>query len=412
MVRATRRGGVRVWSLQLDVVNFFMRVHKPTLLALLRRPLLAVEARLAREGRLPPGGFGPSALASRLVQHDPTLRARRIGSRASFAAVPPHKRLGASGPDVGIPIGSLTSQFFANIYLSPLDHFVTRTLGVGGYVRYVDDFVLLHEDPSRLGACEDLIRRFLAERLRLEVRALPIAPVSQGVDFVGYVVRPGYALPRRRVVMALRERLAEANIALAPTIIPAGVRVRLPRLGPVRGPLRVLRLDEAASERLRAVLASYDGHLSQARATRLRERLWADYPNLHRVLSRSQGRITRRFARAVPAPSLRAQVDQLLRGLGPHDGTPRAVLLVQVGRCVEAPRDAHRLDLRVRRLRGRRAAGAPWVAAARLVERALSRGYAVAVALEFPELAGAVKRRRLAYLFEPVASRPIAEDTP
>ena len=162
-------------------------------------------------------GFEPEVLdlARRIVLHDPAAVARRRGDPALFARVPPHKRLGAAGPDRCLPIGNLTSQFFANVYLDALDQHVKRTLGARHDVRYVDDFVLLHTDAGVLRAWEDRIRTFLAERLRLEAHPVPeIRPVSEGVDFVGYVVRPGYLLPRGRVVQHLEQRLCEQERAL------------------------------------------------------------------------------------------------------------------------------------------------------------------------------------------------------
>ena len=77
----------------------------------------------------------------------------------------------------------------------------------------------------------------------------------------------------------------------------------------------------------------------------------------------------------------------------------------------EAHREGRRLGLRLRKLKRRFARGAPWVAAARLIQRALTQGHAVAVALEEPEGAGNVKPRRLAYLFEPISSPITAGET-
>ena len=82
------------------------------------------------------------------------------------------------------------------------------------------------------------------------------------------------------------------------------------------------------------------------------------------------------------------------------------ILLVQVGRFVEVPRFYGVLGLRRVRRRGRWRAGLPWGASGRLIDRALAQGYSVAVAMEAPEAAGNVKRRTLAYLFEPVGLVP------
>jgi RNA-directed DNA polymerase len=197
--RASRHGRVRAWGLQMDIRSFFCSIHRPTLLALLSKGFSAEEL-LA-----PPPSIW--RLLEAVVQHDPSRTAARRGPAESFARVPPAKRLGSRGPEYGLPIGNLTSQFFANVYLDALDQFVKRTLGAKHYVRYVDDFVLIHRDPAVLWAWEKEIRSFLSRRLRLELH--PVAALleaARGIDFVGYIVRPRYLLPRRRVVKAMEWR--------------------------------------------------------------------------------------------------------------------------------------------------------------------------------------------------------------
>ena len=89
----------------------------------------------------------------------------------------------------GLPIGNLTSQFFANVYLNPLDHFVKHTLRVKGYVRYMDDFLLFGDDRALLRGQGRQVREKLAA-LRLEVHPdkYRLMPTASGVDFAGYVV--------------------------------------------------------------------------------------------------------------------------------------------------------------------------------------------------------------------------------
>lgn len=74
------------------------------------------------------------------------------GAPALFERIPPHKRLKNAPPGKGLPIGNLTSQFFANVYLDRLDQFVKHTLKCRHYLRYVDDFILLHESAEQLAA--------------------------------------------------------------------------------------------------------------------------------------------------------------------------------------------------------------------------------------------------------------------
>ncbi|PIN94958.1 hypothetical protein COU53_01510 [Candidatus Pacearchaeota archaeon CG10_big_fil_rev_8_21_14_0_10_30_48] len=88
----------------------------------------------------------------------------------------------------GMPLGNLTSQFFANVYLSELDQFVKYELKAKYYIRYVDDFVLLHKSKEELEIWKKEIENFLRERLKLELHPdkSKIINLSKGIDFVGF----------------------------------------------------------------------------------------------------------------------------------------------------------------------------------------------------------------------------------
>jgi len=90
---------------------------------------------------------------------------------------------------VGLPIGNLTSQFFANLYLNDFDHFVKEVLKVKPYLRYVDDMVLMADDKQQLddwrSACRERLQQ---ERLNLHPRKAHISPVCLGLDLLGYRV--------------------------------------------------------------------------------------------------------------------------------------------------------------------------------------------------------------------------------
>ena len=114
-----------------------------------------------------------------------------------------------------LPIGNLTSQFFANVYLDTLDQFVKHQLKAPYYGRYCDDFVLLAEDRAVLERQEAEIKEFLSDELRLTLNDRKrLRPVSDGIDFLGYIIRPDYLLVRRRVIGACYERLVRAEKAL------------------------------------------------------------------------------------------------------------------------------------------------------------------------------------------------------
>lgn len=91
----------------------------------------------------------------------------------------------------GLPIGNLTSQFFANLYLDTTDHFIKETLRVPAYLRYVDDLVILGRDKLRLHEIRDSIRERLAEdRLRPHPRKLHVYHTARGIDLFGYQIFP------------------------------------------------------------------------------------------------------------------------------------------------------------------------------------------------------------------------------
>ena len=107
----------------------------------------------------------------------------------------------------GLPLGNQTSQFFANLYLDPFDHFVREQLRPPGYLRYVDDFVLFHDDPGWLRTARQRCQEFLTRlRLRLHPDKSVIARVEDGTRFLGYRVYPGYRLLPRTNVTRFRRR--------------------------------------------------------------------------------------------------------------------------------------------------------------------------------------------------------------
>jgi retron-type reverse transcriptase len=99
----------------------------------------------------------------------------------------------------GLPIGNLTSQFWANCYLNELDQFVKRELKCGAYQRYVDDFLLFSDSKRQLWAWKQAIVGFLPRlRLTLHERSSTVYPVTNGIPFLGFVTYPTHRLLKRR----------------------------------------------------------------------------------------------------------------------------------------------------------------------------------------------------------------------
>jgi len=115
----------------------------------------------------------------------------------------------------GLPLGNQTSQFFANVYLDPLDHFVTARLRLC-YVRYVDDFLVFADDKRRLHEVRDRISEFL-ERLRLQVHRdkSVVFPCDRGIRFLGYRVFPTHRLLVKENVHRFRRRMRRMQAAYA-----------------------------------------------------------------------------------------------------------------------------------------------------------------------------------------------------
>ncbi len=108
----------------------------------------------------------------------------------------------------GLPIGNLTSQFWSNVFLHPVDLMVRRELGCKGYVRYVDDFALFSNNKAELWAWKAALRERLATlRLALHEHSLQVAPTASGIPWLGFVVYPTHRRVKARKVRHSTRRL-------------------------------------------------------------------------------------------------------------------------------------------------------------------------------------------------------------
>ena len=120
-----------------------------------------------------------------------------------------------AAPATGLPIGNLTSQHLANLYLGELDHFIKKKLGVKGYVRYMDDFVLWANGKDRLRECLREVTSFLTVRLGLAVKPPQVNRVGAGMPFLGCRLWPDRLALDRRGRTRFRRRLAALETAHA-----------------------------------------------------------------------------------------------------------------------------------------------------------------------------------------------------
>jgi retron-type reverse transcriptase len=108
----------------------------------------------------------------------------------------------------GIPIGALTSQLFANVYLTPMDHWLKEEERVKLYARYMDDFVIIHPDKVYLWKLLSKIEVFLHDNLKLNLNPKTgIFQGKQGIDFCGYRIWPTHIKPRKSTVKRAKRRL-------------------------------------------------------------------------------------------------------------------------------------------------------------------------------------------------------------
>jgi RNA-directed DNA polymerase len=154
----------------------------------------------------------------------------------------------------GLPIGNLTSQFWANVYLHELDKFVKHRLRCPAYLRYMDDFVLFSDDRAQLQEWKTAVRDFLAAHLRLVLHAKKslVFPVKIGVDFCGFRIYPTHRRLRRSSIRRFVHRFRRQREAYW------------------RG--------ELSLEEMQVSVRSWIAHAAHGDTWRLRQRLFADYP--------------------------------------------------------------------------------------------------------------------------------------
>src|SRR3989344_5602078 len=109
------------------------------------------------------------------------------------------KILSVNNKNKGMPLGNLTSQFFANLYLNDLDQYAKHELKAKHYIRYVDDFVILHESKEQLEIWKNDINNFLKEELKIELHPSKsnVLKLSSGINFLGFRIFYHYKLIRK-----------------------------------------------------------------------------------------------------------------------------------------------------------------------------------------------------------------------
>lgn len=175
----------KFYYLKLDVSKYYYRVDHEILINILRKKIKDDEM---------------IELLKTIINYDGTL----FGLKVNGDVNNPEDRLSGKG----IPIGNLTSQMFANLYLNELDQYCKRILSIKYYVRYMDDIIILSNDKKKLHEYKELIQTFVEEKLKLNLnKKTTIRPISLGIEFVGYRLWPTHIKIRKSTSMKMRKRL-------------------------------------------------------------------------------------------------------------------------------------------------------------------------------------------------------------
>jgi len=239
-----------VFYAQMDISGFFMNIDHYILFSIFKKFI-------NKQKRSDKWKEDLLWLGRVIIFHKPTENYIIKGDRKILEKIPPRKSLFNGCPNKGLPIGNYSSQFFSNLFLNELDQFAKRELACRYYLRYVDDFIVLDQDELRLKKISKKINIFLRNHLNMNLNPTKtkIRPMSQGVNFLGYVVKEKYVLARKKVVLNFKNKLEV---------------IRNNNLDIKQDPLQAINSESS-------VLNSYLGHMRKANSFGLRRDFWEKY---------------------------------------------------------------------------------------------------------------------------------------
>jgi len=182
------------YILKLDLQGFFMSINKTVLFAKLEKFIKEKYNETDKDLII--------KLCKQVIFNDPTKNCIIKGNKSDWTDLPTNKSLFHSKPNCGLPrrlfnqrgepIGNLTSQVFANFYMDSFDHFVKHDLKIRYYGRYVDDFMIVHEDKDYLKNLMPKLSEYLQTELQVTIhpKKIYLQHYSKGVKFLGTVILP------------------------------------------------------------------------------------------------------------------------------------------------------------------------------------------------------------------------------
>ncbi len=187
------KSGEKWYYLKLDIEKFFYRIDHEILMSILRN-------KIGDKKLLP------------ILEHylcDASMAFGLPLGETNPMTVPQEEMLW----DVGISIGGGLSHLYGNIYLNELDQYCKRELRIHYYIRFMDDIIILSNDKNMLHRYYDLINWFVTTRLRLRFNErTAIRPVTQGVEFVGYMIKPGNVRLRKSTSLRMKRHLKHTQM--------------------------------------------------------------------------------------------------------------------------------------------------------------------------------------------------------
>lgn len=220
-----------IYCLRMDIGKFFASVSWDVLITVINQTLICEKTK---------------KLIEKIVTKHRCFDINGNYLKAPYEVVNPETRQ-------GLPIGNLTSQLFANIYLNELDHFVKETLHVRWYARYMDDFLIIHPDRQYLKQMRDAIKMFLEYELKLSFhpKKVIIHNVKDGLPFVGYRIFYDHVVIRGSTLLRMRRKLKNRRMKCA---------------------------EENDIKSMEATISALRGHLQHANAYRLEKNLLEQPP--------------------------------------------------------------------------------------------------------------------------------------
>ena len=234
------------YTLKIDIQGFFMSIHRDKLCNMLHQLMVNRYTGGDRDILL--------RLMHQIVTNNCVEGCLIKCPRQEWNGLPANKSLFKNNPNLGLPIGNLTSQLFANYYLTPFDHYMKSTLGLRYYSRYVDDCVIVHPDKDFLKKLVPQIQSFLKQELGLTLhpKKIVLQHYEKGVRFVG-----AYLLPNRVYI----DKRTKSNFYMA--IEKANQRVRT----------NPAPLKPEEQDHLLASVNSYLGFMRHYKTFRLRKKM-------------------------------------------------------------------------------------------------------------------------------------------